>query len=99
MRLSRRNSAPLEPVGRTPCQRFFRTVLIVGHCHSERPAGGLSQNIVIEVDVKGRPAVLKLGYQMRISCESRHGCWLARVIKSFTFMLVVRLLQCFCSSG
>ena len=25
-------------------------------------AGGLSQNIVMEVDVKGRPAVLKLGY-------------------------------------
>ena len=28
----------------------------------ETMAGGLSQNIVMEVDVKGRPAVLKLGY-------------------------------------
>ena len=27
----------------------------------ETMAGGLSQNIVMEVDVKGRPAILKLG--------------------------------------
>ena len=33
----RRNSAALGPVGRTPCQWFFRAVLSDGHCRSERP--------------------------------------------------------------
>ena len=37
-------------------------------------AGGLSQNIVMKVDVKGRPAVLKLGYPDED--QSREQAWL-----------------------
>ena len=40
----------------------------------ETMAGGLSQNIVMKVDVKGRPAVLKLGYPDED--QSREQAWL-----------------------
>ena len=49
-------------------------------------AGGLCQNIVMQVDANGRPAVLKLGYPDED--QSREHAWLlaSERIKSFIFM-------------